>query len=180
MNFVSRWIAPLVLISASVSASADQTYDWSWADGTNTGSGTLTASGPLSPGGVSVTSISGLWDSQAITGLLIPFSVFANDNILYSGPQSLDQGGLAFQTATDQIGLFEGVYSSTLVSEALVYPDANMSSVLYSNALYALSLSPVGAVAAPEIDPASIGSGVTMLLGGLVVLRGRRPQRLVG
>jgi hypothetical protein len=31
---------------------------------------------------------------------------------------------------------------------------------------------------APEIDPASAASGLTLLVGVLVVLRGRRPQRL--
>jgi len=30
---------------------------------------------------------------------------------------------------------------------------------------------------APEIDPASAASGLALLVGGLVVLRGRRPQR---
>jgi hypothetical protein len=33
-------------------------------------------------------------------------------------------------------------------------------------------------MAAPEIDPASLASGLTLLLGGLLVLRGRRPARL--
>jgi hypothetical protein len=32
---------------------------------------------------------------------------------------------------------------------------------------------------APEIDPASAASGFTLLLGGLLVLRGRRPMKLV-
>jgi hypothetical protein len=32
--------------------------------------------------------------------------------------------------------------------------------------------------AAPEINPASAASGLTLLVGGLAVLRGRRPQRL--
>jgi LPXTG-motif cell wall-anchored protein len=32
------------------------------------------------------------------------------------------------------------------------------------------------AVAAPEIDPASIVAGLTLLCGGLVVLRGRRKK----
>lgn len=31
--------------------------------------------------------------------------------------------------------------------------------------------------AAPEIDPASVASGLTLLLGGLFVLRGRRPMK---
>jgi hypothetical protein len=31
--------------------------------------------------------------------------------------------------------------------------------------------------AAPEIDPASAASGLTLRLGGLAVLRGRRPGR---
>ncbi|MHB8476634.1 MAG: hypothetical protein ACYDBZ_10165 [Steroidobacteraceae bacterium] len=33
---------------------------------------------------------------------------------------------------------------------------------------------PRSAVAAPEIDPASAASGLTLLLGGIAVLRGRR------
>ena len=39
---------------------------------------------------------------------------------------------------------------------------------------YALAVSP-REVAAPEIDPASEVSGLTLLLGGVLVLRGRRP-----
>jgi hypothetical protein len=38
------------------------------------------------------------------------------------------------------------------------------------------SLTP--AVAAPEIDPTSMASGLTLLLGGLVALRGRRSVTL--
>jgi hypothetical protein len=34
-------------------------------------------------------------------------------------------------------------------------------------------------VAAPEIDPASAASGLTLLLGSLLVLRGRRPLKLI-
>jgi hypothetical protein len=33
-------------------------------------------------------------------------------------------------------------------------------------------------IAAPEIDPASAASGLTLLLGSLLVLRGRRPLTL--
>jgi hypothetical protein len=33
-------------------------------------------------------------------------------------------------------------------------------------------------MAAPEIDPASVASGITLLLGSLVVMRGRRPMKL--
>ena len=33
-----------------------------------------------------------------------------------------------------------------------------------------------GPVGAPEIDPASVISGVTLLMGGLTVLRGRRAR----
>jgi hypothetical protein len=34
---------------------------------------------------------------------------------------------------------------------------------------------PTSAVSTPEIDPAGMLSGLTLLLGGLAVLRGRRP-----
>jgi hypothetical protein len=36
----------------------------------------------------------------------------------------------------------------------------------------------ISAVSAPEIDPTSVASGLTLLLGGLSVLRGRRPLKL--
>jgi len=36
---------------------------------------------------------------------------------------------------------------------------------------------PISPVSAPEIDPASAASGLTLLLGGLVVLRGRRSTK---
>lgn len=38
----------------------------------------------------------------------------------------------------------------------------------------ALSVSAITTVAAPEIDPAGAFSGLTLLLGGLAVVRGRR------
>jgi hypothetical protein len=40
-----------------------------------------------------------------------------------------------------------------------------------------LTVNPVFATTAPEIDPSSATSGLTLLLGGLLVFRGRRPQR---
>ena len=46
-----------------------------------------------------------------------------------------------------------------------------------------VSVQQVGSVSAPEIDPASAASALTLLLGGLAILRGRRvakPERLNG
>ncbi len=41
----------------------------------------------------------------------------------------------------------------------------------------AAAYTPVTPVAAPEIDPASAVSGLTLLLGGLAVYRGRRAPK---
>ena len=53
----------------------------------------------------------------------------------------------------------------------------NIVTITYYNgpdATFISSLNVSGAKAAPEIDPASAASGLTLLLGGLAVLRGRR------
>jgi hypothetical protein len=64
---------------------------------------------------------------------------------------------------------FYTVCSSSSASACTVAPDGITTS---GNVLVAKALS------APEIDPASAVSGLTLLLGGLVVLRGRRPAKL--
>jgi hypothetical protein len=55
---------------------------------------------------------------------------------------------------------------------------ANASSYTYSmngiDGLHPIATA-AHAVSAPEIDPASLGSALTLLLGVLAVLRGRRP-----
>jgi hypothetical protein len=64
---------------------------------------------------------------------------------------------------------FYTVCSSGSTSTCTVAPDGITTS---GNVLVAKALS------APEIDPASAVSGLTLLLGGLVVLRGRRSAKL--
>jgi hypothetical protein len=52
---------------------------------------------------------------------------------------------------------------------------AQVSVTTFSGNQLATIWTPINAIAAPEIDPSSAASGLTLLLGGLVVVRGRRP-----
>ena len=85
------------------------TWDWSWS-GNDNGNGMLTTN-PLSGGSYLITSMSGTWDGNAITGLL-PLNTCcgspANDNLLLAGSPQLDLGGLGFSIPGDEINLYSG------------------------------------------------------------------------
>jgi len=58
-------------------------------------------------------------------------------------------------------------------------PDFKINWVGTKNNYDLVSLAiPISPASAPEIDPTSAASGLTLLLGGLVVLRGRRRVQL--
>jgi hypothetical protein len=83
----------------------------------------------------------------------------------------------AFDSAGDELG---GTFNSQLSSIGWGYatastPTADISTVLVGGVN---SFRQINQIAyAPEIDPSSAASGLTLLLGGLFVLRGRRTER---
>lgn len=100
----------------------------------------------------------------------------------YTG-SAADPGNLGFNIASDtdacgvsgNTGCSLGVYTNHIDSEYFVTGVSHNEGIAsFGNIIVA--------VAAPEIDPASAVSGLTLLLGGLVVLRGResRPRRRAG
>lgn len=87
------------------------------------------------------------------------------------GPQPV--GSYGCYTINNSDG-FENFNLTTSVSTG----SADISKILigaYNNGGDAISRIQLGA---PEIDPAALASGLTLLLGGLLVLRGRRPIKL--
>ena len=69
----------------------------------------------------------------------------------------------------------EGVSSLTISGEQLIDSAFNTISDITANAAATVTS---GAISAPEIDPSSTVSAVTLLFGGLAVLRGRRTRLL--
>jgi hypothetical protein len=66
--------------------------------------------------------------------------------------------------------------SAYLLETSVTAPD--ISKILLGGYNQGAQIGAIEAVRAPEIDPTSAASGLTLLLGGLLVLRGRRTARL--
>ena len=122
--------ASLLLSAPAAAAQFNFAYSGSAGSGIS-GNGVITT-GEADPSGsffnpsLLVTSITGVFNGNAITGLLAPGSFFktsglfgspGNDNILYypssqsflGQPTYLDRYGLAFKTSTEQVNLFFGL-----------------------------------------------------------------------
>lgn len=102
-----------------------------------------------------------------------PFSyrtvVFGGTNLLvFSG--SIASGG--------SLDINPVISWSTLVSDGLSNPGTYTINFQASDSYYnvATATTTLSIVSAPEIDPASAASGLTSLLGGLMVMRGRRSK----
>jgi hypothetical protein len=175
MRSVFKGILVATALVFSGAASAQITWDWSFTDvkDHNSGSGTLTTKG-LSSGSYVITSMTGLWDGSTITGLepvgslpLVP----SNDNLLLKGAIQLDYNGLYFGVA--------GHAGENLFYDGVSY-DSEPSNLAYVDYAGSFSAHQV-AVQAPEMDPNSAAGGLALLIGGVLVLRGRtlsRTQRL--
>jgi Protein of unknown function (DUF642) len=99
--------------------------------------------------------------------------VFVNNAI--AGVYSTNTAGVSTTDAqwTKEKIAFTATSASTTISfDSLNGSPANPSD--FGPLLDDVSVSAVGRMKAPEIDPASAASGLTLMLGGLAVLRGRR------
>ena len=133
--------------------------------------------------------------TDTITGATI--TTFGGDPIF--------TGSYAASAVNPNIGsglnLIQPLYNSvTLIDEPVLYLGFDLSSDSVSGSVPTFAAGPsidqagvsftsdmvgtltpvltttIHTMAAPEIDPASAASGITLLLGGLMVLRGRRPE----
>ena len=101
--------------------------------------------------------------------------VFVNGAI--SGVYSVNTAGVPVTDAqwTKESVVFTATSTSTQISfDSLNGSASNPSD--FGPLLDDVKVHAVGRVAVPEIDPASTASGVALLFGGLVVMRGRRKQ----
>ncbi len=121
----------------------------------------------------------GFGSIAAVTGPLVTspnlvnlFEVSFDDSSALTAAQAAQPSGFTLATLTFN-ALSEGVSSLILTVNSL--SDAFGASIGSSSGGGSIAVSG-GTVVAPEIDPASAVSALTLLLGGLVVLRGRRNQ----
>jgi len=88
---------------------------------------------------------------------------------------SIDPPSLAFTGEVFGFSLFQNAAGSTLELLRNVYNEGNLN--VRDSGSVSLSNISVTQVTAPEIDPSSAASALTLLLGGLAVVRGRhRPK----
>jgi hypothetical protein len=113
-------LALLATVCLPIAAAKAATYNWSYSDGSNSGSGTLTTGGASAfPGGFIVTAITGTFDSNTITPTVPDASFGSPDNVFYpsgcSSSQSncpgggflVDGAGLSFDTSTTMVRIFD-------------------------------------------------------------------------
>jgi hypothetical protein len=118
--------------------------------------------GPFLAGGGSTFFISGTNDNLAGT-------VFATADTLLAPISGVNGSGELAIFTFDAIGA--GTSTFTIQNETLLNSGLNVISDLSKTGLVTVK---APTVAAPEIDPASTMAALTLLLGGLAVLRGRR------
>ena len=161
-------------------AHADTIFNWSWADGTNSGSGTLTTGpNPNNAGGFDITSMMGTWDGLTIT-LDAPntFLLNPNDNLLYPGGTLngmgqhstfvLDFSGVAFMDSNgDQINI------RALVSVLAYGAEVQFATGGGSGNEGNFTISVPGPIAGAGLP------GLILAGGGLLALARRRRRQLV-
>ncbi len=181
----SKWMAPAILLVACISgpATAQVTYDYTGNNFTTTvGAYTTTdfLSGQLTLG-------SALADN--FNGFVTPTAFSFSDGIqTLTNSTPLAQAG--FLLITDATGaitqwqwLVKAVSGAEMLSIGLGASGVD-GTVLADGVSHATSGSPgvwspaTTLNAAPEIDPSSAASGLVVLVGGLLVFRGRRQQPL--
>jgi hypothetical protein len=186
MSTAIKWILAASLIGASGTATAQVTYDYSGSNfdvvsGQDTTSdsvqGSFTVSSALAPNlaeaDITPSSFAFSDGVQSIKGAGCCFSIFTNA----SG--QIDAWNISiFLPSNGVIGINSpnidlGAPGEPTIYD-LVHTGGNETSVASSDRAGVWT----SHIAAPEIDPASAASGLTLLAGALVVLRGRRPQRL--
>jgi hypothetical protein len=97
----------MFVLAGSAALRADILWDWTYVSPLYTGAGTLTTGdAPSSGSSYLITSFSGNWNSDLITGLLSPGIIGGNDNLVAENAPQLDGSGLSFSTAVDQFNIF--------------------------------------------------------------------------
>jgi hypothetical protein len=187
MSMAIKWIVAASLIGASAMATAQVTYDYSGSNfdvvsGLYTTSdsvqGSFTVSSALAP--------------NLLAANIIPSSYAFSDGVqAINGAGCCNAGFSIFTNAGGQIQAWNiSMFSSNGVI-GINYPNIDLGApgepTIYDQVnaggdTSAASSGQAGVwtshIAAPEIDPASAASGLTLLAGAFVVLQGRRPQRL--
>jgi len=183
MRFLANTIALTSLLAVGGLANAQSvTWNWSFTDtvfgGTDSGSGTFTTAA-LSGASYQVTAVNGMWDSATIAGLIAVGGYAGNDNLLLSGATQLDLPGISFAVdgPVQQVNLAYITPGDGAVSTGYVVAATNLAGgCVNTNCVPTSSFGTFTATQAPEIDPTSAASGLALLVGGLLVLRGRKQQ----
>jgi hypothetical protein len=183
MRLLANTIALTSLLALGGVANAQSvTWNWSFTDtvsgGTDSGSGTFTTAA-LSGASYQVTAVNGTWDSATIAGLIALGGYAGNDNLLLSGATQLDVAGISFAVdgPVQQVNLAYITPGDGAVSTGYVVAATNLAGgCVNTNCVPISSFGTFTATQAPEIDPTSAGSGLALLVGGLMVLRGRKHQ----
>ena len=182
MRLLANTIALTSLLALGGAANA-QSINWNWSftdtasGGTDSGSGILTTAA-LPGASYQVTAVDGTWDSATITGLIAAGGYAGNDNLLLSGATQLDVPGISFAVGpAQQVNLAYITPGDGAVTTGYVVAATNLAGgCTYTNCVPTTSFGTFTAIQAPEIDPASAASALSLLVGGLLVLRGRKQQ----
>jgi hypothetical protein len=185
MNTVAKWIVAAVIMGANASAGAQVVYNVTdfQVGGGDYLTGTLvvtnaavTAGGLLASGADFIGGEIRLYNTS--NTLLGPMRI--------SGCQPTSSCGLAVSGAF--LTLVSGDLSivgaqaycniGITGSCATITPTGVIASVTQYTGSQGMVFATAKPTAAPEMDSGSAASGLALLVGGLVVLRGRRPQRL--
>ena len=186
MSTAIKWILAASLIGASGAATAQVTYDYSGSN-FDVVSGLYTTSDSVQ-GSFTV--------SSALAANLVEANINPSSFTFSDGVQAIHGAGCCFSIFTNASGQIDAwsisiFFPSNGVIDInspnidlgapgeptiydLVHTGGDETSVASSDHAGVWT----SHIAAPEIDPASAASGLTLLAGAFVVLRGRRPQRL--
>ena len=180
------WFA-VTLLCASSAVAADTYFDFSFSGSGYSGGGVL---GGVSLGGGDyfINYVSGT-DNGAALSLLSTATSWTGTPACISGNPCYVAGPYVFNDVLYASGSslmldVDGLGLSTTVNGAIniigygsgyEYSDVNSTG---SATFVPISFSASPVTSAPEIDPASAASGVTLLIGSLIVLRGRRTVKL--
>ncbi len=190
MTRFSQWIAPAALIGASVAgaASAQVTYDYAGNDFTYIvgGSGYTTSD-----------SISGSFSLGSVLGdnlnnaMVDPTSYSFSDGVQVLNNANSEIANFSFSTNAKgaitgwDVDLIQPGYPIIQTASSPLYGSEDYADHTesyegfqaqnHNPGVWSVTSAPA---AAPEIDPATATSGLSLLAGGLLVLRGRRQRPL--
>ena len=151
-------------------AAPENAYTWSiYKDVNGIPSGT-----PLDSGQSAINASQGVANIYSYVQLAPPIngSNAIDEVTIKTGPVTLGAGNYFFAITASGLGDTPETWMSGTLNDAGTPAYTPPISVAISDAITVYGTS------APEIDPSSAMSGLTLLFGGLAVLRGRRPVKL--